>query len=120
MHTRCTHSADSFFRKAEQPFFETDASLKARVRRKRKHGEAVEDDAEKVEALKATSLFALPPERRWEIITAVQRRYHALFVQYPQGELKEMDQASLARNVAERDAEFKKERAASTSTKSST
>ena len=68
----------------------------------------MEDDAAKVEAWKATSFFALPPERRWEIITAVQRKYHALCVQQPRGELKEMDQASLARKVAERDAELKK------------
>ena len=68
----------------------------------------MEDDAAKVAAWKATSFFALPPERRWEIITAVQRKYHALCVQQPRGELKEMDQASLARKVAERDAELKK------------
>jgi len=104
----CVHACLGVAHAQMMKAFETWEGLQARARAKRKKGETAEDDAAKVEEWKATSFFDLPPERRWEIITAVQRQYHSLCVLQPREELREMDQASLARKVAARDAEIKR------------
>jgi hypothetical protein len=100
--------------------FETAEGLTARARRKRKSNETADDDANKVASeqrqftflsfniffvfcldkvaeWKVTSFFSLPRERRWALITDVQRNYQRLCVTEPKEQLAEMDAASLQR-----------------------
>jgi hypothetical protein len=87
----------------------TPGDLAARARRKRKRGETADDDAEKVAAWKVTNFFEIPRERRWEIITDIQRRYKELCVTVPKEQLAEHDSTSLQRKRDANDAGKRKD-----------